>query len=514
MATADRERRERIGRLFDDVVDLSTVERDAYYAAAAPSDRDVVAEVEELVRASREAPSFLDRPAAATELEGERAGPWKIEALIASGGMSDVYRAARDDEHLEWRAAVKVLKPGLDGDLFTARFRAEQRVLATLRHPHIVSLLDAGKIADGRLYLVMELIDGRPIDRYVKEKGLGLRERLEIFLDIALAVQYAHERLVVHCDLKPSNILVTHDGTPKLLDFGIARLLAPSGCIGESGPFTLAYASPEQLRGDVVSAATDVFSLGVILCELAVGARPWERRGLTSTEVLAEEMRRSVRIPDPDLDAVVEKALAVDRRERYSSVERLADDVRRFLNRRPVAARPVSVATRAVMFARRNPRFVAATALVVASLLFGVFGIWKGLVAAREEARTGWRAHSQAVETARFLEEMIAEMQRSPSPESASSRDTDNLADRESLLDRAAAKIDRSFGAYPETEGRLRLAIADLYLAIDRPKKAEPHIRRAATLIQNHRGFGKADRLRADTLMNRFRTTTSPPTHR
>jgi tRNA A-37 threonylcarbamoyl transferase component Bud32 len=497
MPAADGSRLERVRRLFDEVVDLPTGERAAVLAAAAAGegDRTLAREVDELIQASLRAPGFLERPAAACELEGRMAGPWRIEALLASGGMADVYRAVRDDADLAWRAAVKVLKPGLDGASLSARFRAERRVLAALSHPNIVVLLDAGTIADGRLYLAMELIDGAPIGRYCADGKLDVRGRLELFLQVCAAVQYAHQRLVVHCDLKPSNVLVTRDGVPKLLDFGVSTLLGPVAREGESAsPITPAYASPEQIRGEVVTAAADVWSLGVMLYELVSGRRPYDVFGLTPTEVLARQALRPTPISHDDLDAVAMKALEPDPVRRYPSVEAFAADLRRFLAHRPVSARPASSASRIKMFLRRNRWAAAAAGVVVVSLAVGAVGLYRGLLGAREEARLGWRAHRQAVQVSRFLEDMIAELNR-PSVQ--------NPEGREALLDRAAARIDVSFAEYPETEGRLRMAIAELYLDMERPAKADPHLRRAVEIVGAHRGFGKTDLARAEELLAR-----------
>ncbi len=499
MRAADGERLKRIRKLFDEVVDLPTGDRAAYFAAAAEDDRSLRDEVTELVLASRRAPGFLERPAAASELEGRMAGPWKIQAPLASGGMADVYRAVRDDADLEWRAAIKVLKPGFDGAALSARFRVEQRVLAALNHPNIVLMLDAGTIDDGRLYVAMELIEGEPIGRYSAREGLDLRRRLDLFLQVCAAVQHAHQRLVVHCDLKPSNVLVTREGVPKLLDFGVATLLGPANRPGESAaPVTLGYASPEQLRGELLTVATDVWSLGVMLYELTTDRRPYDVVGLAREEILAAQSVRPIPIAHRDLDAVVMKALERDPERRYASVEQLAADLRRFLDHRPVVARPASVAARARMFLRRNRWAVAAASLVVASLAIGAAGAYRGLLAAREEARLGWRAHTQAVQVARFLEDMMGESNR------PAERD---LGAREDLLDRAAVRIESSFADNPETEGRLRLAVAQLYLDIDRPAKAEPHLRRAVELIRSHRGFGRQDLDRATTLLSRATAT-------
>lgn len=502
MPTADQIRLERIQRLFDEVVDLPTSARAAFYAGPGAGDPSLAQEVEDLVLASRNAPGFLERPAAASELEGRMAGPWRIERLLASGGMADVYLGVRDDTELAWRAAVKVLKPELDGEWLVQRFRAEQKVLAALSHPNIVVLLDAGTLDDGRLYLAMELIDGVPIDRYCTAERFDLEQKLLLFLKVAAAVEHAHQRFVVHCDLKPSNVLVTREGVPKLLDFGVATLLGPRrGDQPAADRFTLGYASPEQLRGEVLAATTDVWSLGVLLYELAANRRPFVVAGLTPDEVSRLLLIRPASTSNGDLDDVLMKALEPDPKRRYPSVEQFAADVRRFLEHRPIAARPASLLAKTTKFVRRNRWGTAAALIVILSLLAGTAGAYRGMLGAREEARLGWRAHSQAVEVTRFLEALIEDGNR------ASSQDA---AGREAILDRAAERIDRSFSAYPETEGRLRLAIAKLYLDIERPEKAEPHLRRAVDIMSAHRGFGAPDRLRAAELLSR--STAARPT--
>lgn len=501
MPRGESTRLERIQSLFDDVLDMPTIERVAFLKATGEVDASVLREVEELVLASREAPGFLDRPAAISELEGQMAGPWRIESLLASGGMADVFRAVRDDAELSWSVAVKVLKPGLAAEQLVQLFRAEQRVLATLSHPNIVGLLDVGTLSDGRLYLAMELVDGVPITRHCAQEKLDLRQRLTLFLQCCKAVQYAHQRLVVHCDLKPSNIFVARDGVPKVLDFGISTLLGHSGSSASSTPaITMGYASPEQLRGEVLGATTDIFNLGVVLYELVTSRRAFDVAGLTLAEVVAQQATPPRSFEPRDLNAVVLKAIHSNPAQRYSSVEQLAADIQRFLDHRPVEAQPTSFVTRATKFLRRNRLASTAAVLVVLSLAFGALGIYQSMLSAREEARLGWRAHTQAVQVSRFLEDMMRDLNQSPASRAPT---------RAELLDRAAFKIESTFADFPETEGRLRLAIAQLYLDIELSARATPHLVRAIEIINTHRGFGSPDRARATNLLARANSMTS-----
>ena len=222
------------------------------------------------------------RTAPETELdEGDRLGAWRLLQRLGSGGMGAVYLAERADGHFEQRAAIKLIR-GVPNAETLAHFARERQILATLQHPDIARLLDGGATPGGQPYLVMEYVEGEPIDVYCNERALPLEARLRLFEEVCGAVQFAHQRLVVHCDLKPSNVLVRADGTPVLLDFGIARALdrqRRAECASRPGYFTPGYASPEQLRGDAVATATDVYSLGLILFELIAGRKGAHRRG-------------------------------------------------------------------------------------------------------------------------------------------------------------------------------------------------------------------------------------------
>jgi eukaryotic-like serine/threonine-protein kinase len=340
------------------------------------------------------------------------AGPWQLEARIGHGGMGEVWRARRIDAGFEQIAALKLLKRGMDSEALIERFLRERRILARLEHPNIARLLDGGMTASGRPYFAMELVDGQPIIDYVNQHGLDLKAMLRLFLRICAAVDFAHRNLVVHRDLKPSNILVDGEGEPKLLDFGIAKML-----IGDDGDSTVtmtqmramtpAYAAPEQLAGEPVTTATDVYALGLILYQMITGALPAQRRSQTERDARpsgedittrpSQALRRSSGDADTtararrlarevggDLDAIVLTALRHDPVRRYPSAAAMAADIRNLLDGRPVSARADSVGYRVRRFVRRHRTGVAAGALVVAALVVGLFtAMWQARVASQ-----------------------------------------------------------------------------------------------------------------------------------
>jgi tetratricopeptide (TPR) repeat protein len=328
---------------------------------------------------------------------GRRIGPYRVERLLGRGGMGTVLLARRDDAHFQQHVALKVLRLESSSPETLARFRNERQILAALQHPNIATLLDGGQTPEGQPYLVMEHVDGEPLTAFCEERRLSAAERLRLFLQVCAAVQYAHQQLVVHRDLKPANILVTRAGVPKLLDFGIAKLLAAAELGAapletQTGMYlmTPGYASPEQIRAEPVTTATDVYSLGVVLYELLTGRLP---RQLERHSVA--EMMRLVAETDPpppsshglpalrgDLDTIVLRAMHRDPGRRYASVEQLAADVRRHLERRPVLARPDTVGYRLSRFASRNRWGVAAGTAVALSMAAGTaVSVWQARVA-------------------------------------------------------------------------------------------------------------------------------------
>jgi tetratricopeptide (TPR) repeat protein len=354
-------------------------------------------------------------------LEGSRVGPYRIVREQGRGGMGTVYLAVRADDEFQKRVALKVLRRGIDTEAIVERFRHERQILARLEHPFISALLDGGTTPDGRPYFAMEFVDGRPIDEYCDARQLDTTARLDLFRRICAAVQHAHQNLVIHCDIKPANVLVTAEGTPKLLDFGIAKLLTPgSGAtlaltFDGSPLLTPEYASPEQVRGGAVTTATDVYSLGVLLYELLTGRRPYQLASRTPADVArvicdTEPERPSTavtkaaerpRTGDPqrlrrrlagDLDNIVLKALSKDPARRYASVDQFSEDVRRHLAGLPVLARRDTVGYRVATFVRRHRTAVAAAALLLVALVGGIVATaWQARIASRERARAEQR---------------------------------------------------------------------------------------------------------------------------
>jgi serine/threonine protein kinase len=371
-------------------------------------DSELREEVERLLAALEESGGFLEPHSPPSgDLSGGRIGPYLILEQAGQGGMGTVYRAVRDDDYHQ-QVAVKLVKRDLETESLLVRFRQERQALALLNHPNIARLLDGGTTAEGRPYLVMEWVQGSMITEYCRAGRLPLQRRLELFLLICDAVAHAHRNLVVHRDLKPSNILITPEGIPKLLDFGIAKILSPDPVndaltltLEGARPLTPDYASPEQVRGEPVTIATDVYSLGAVLYELLTGARPHRFETRTAPEI--ERVVCSQDVPRPsaaaheagvparelrgDLDNIISKALEKELSRRYSHVEELAADLRRYLDGRPVLARPGSFWYRASKFTRRNKALAGTVAAVALALTLGLaLALWQAREAGRQRA--------------------------------------------------------------------------------------------------------------------------------
>jgi serine/threonine-protein kinase len=401
-----------IERLFGLAIARDPSDRGAVLDQAC-ADPELRREVESLLRADDQAAGFLDPALAASdELEqhGARIGPYRLLRKLGDGETSTVYLAARDDDQYDQRVAIKLIRPGMDSRPILQRFHQERQILASLSHPHIARLFDGGSTSSGQPYFVMEYVDGEPLDLHCQRAELSLARRLALFGQVCQAVHFAHRNLVVHRDLKPSNILVDRDGAPKLLDFGIAKLLDPERAGIRVEPtassarlMTPHYASPEQVCGKPISTASDVYSLGVILYKLLAGRRPYElaSQALHEIERVVCEFTppppshvlraaRKGRLPR-DLDNIVLMAMRKEPERRYASAQELADDVRRCVDRRPVLARRDTLGYRVSSFVRRNTGAVAAAALVFLSVLGGAVATtsqWRRAVAERTRAQT------------------------------------------------------------------------------------------------------------------------------
>ncbi len=488
-----------IERLFHEALELSPEDRARFREENAPAAR-VRAEVLALLEADADPGTLLsatpEEMAAAAglvpaPLSGRMIGPYRILDVIGRGGMGTVYRAVRED--LGNTVALKVVRGALGDPVRLARFRQEQRVLARLEHDGIARLLDAGVAGDETPYFVMEHVEGEPIDAWCDRQGLGVEARLRLFLDVCDAVAFAHRNLVVHRDVKPSNVLVTREGRVKLLDFGIAKLLEDTDgdpTLTTTGAHVLSprYAAPEQVRGEAVGVATDVYGLGLVLYELLTGchAQPVEEGDpfAAAAAVLRAEVRppsaavrrrRTERAAGPpgdagklarrlagDLDAICLRALEKDPARRYATVESLRDDIARHLEGRPVSARPPTRAYRVGKFVRRNALAVTAAAVLALSLAGGV-----GAVAWQAE-RTE-RARAAAEELADFLVELFeASDPNETVGQAVSARD---------LLERGRIRADR-LGDRPEVQAGILGAMARAYLGLGDSERADSLARR------------------------------------
>ncbi len=489
-----------IEALFAQALTREPAAREAFLQAACPHDGALRDEVAAMLAALDEPLAIEARllAPAGTPPPGARVGPYRLLELLGAGGMGSVWLAEHADGTLDRRVAVKLVRqtfaPG-EAAALGRRFRAERRILARLEHPGIVRLLEAGTarggpgVADGTPYFAMEAVRGLPLTDYARHHALPVRERLRLFLHVCDAVAYAHQRLVVHRDLKPGNILVTEGGSVKLLDFGIARLL--EGGDAERGgtetgfrPMTRAYAAPEQIRGEAPTTATDVYALGVVLYELLAGQRPFRaaspvhlERDILDTSpprpssalisgsgpVAAHHLRG-------DLDAIVLKALRKEPDARYGSAEALAADVGRHLEGLPVGARAPDVGYRLASFVRRHRVGVA-----VAASAFALLVAFTALLAVQQQATARERDAAQA--TAAFLETLFG----AADPLAGERQDTLRIA---ALLDRGAERARAELAGQPLVRARLLYTIGRAYVRLGAQPRALSPLAEAVALLR------------------------------
>jgi serine/threonine-protein kinase len=539
----ERARWERLQALLDAVEALPEADRAGYLEGACPEDADLHAEVLALLAVEAEADAYLDgfaRELASVggglpDLTGRRIGAYRLLRPLGRGGMGVVYEARRADGEFEQRVALKLLALALTGTEAHQRFLGERQILAGLEHPAIARVLDGGVTEDGTPWFAMEHVEGLPIDAYCDRRRLGVRERLGLLLQACEAVEHAHRRLVVHRDLKPANVLVADDGKVKLLDFGIAKLLDAQAA--QAAPatrtalrlMTPAYASPEQVRGEPVTTASDVYQLGVLLYELLTGHRPYllrhggsgelERAVLeqvpmrlsaavcrehvatgpigTTTSVAAvcrsrrsslARLRRRLR---GDLDTIAFKALSKEPGRRYGSADRLAQDIRRHLDALPVLARRDTWIYRGRKLLERHT-VGAVTAMIGLALAAGMAGFHTVSVQrerdvaqlerdrAQAERDRAQAAAAQAEQMSRFLTGLF----RGADPREARGAE---LTARE-LLNRGVQQVDRVLAAQPELQAQMLQVLARTYLELGLYDAAEPLLDRALELVRNRVG--------------------------
>ncbi|CAG1008657.1 eukaryotic-like serine/threonine-protein kinase [Phycisphaerales bacterium] len=517
------DRLKRAEELYFDIAALPTTEREPALAQACSGDPGLADEVRALLRAGADLGGFLEEPPLGTDflllaspatngeapddLLGRRVGRYRIETRIASGGMGTVYEAVREDEFRQ-RVAIKVVKRGMDSEDILRRFRAERQTLAALNHPYVARLLDGGATPDGRPFLVMEFVEGKPIDAYCDEKRMPLVDRLRLFRRVCDGIKSAHQALVVHRDIKPSNILVTPDGTPKLLDFGISKVLSGTDTIditltsADQRRLTPEYASPEQVRGEPITTASDVYSLGVVLYELLTGSRPYQFATRTLSEIekvvctaqpplpsaaitrtgspdaapsrggTVERVRRGLK---GDLDTIVLCALHKDLKRRYPTVEALAGDIDRYLEGRPVTAQKDTITYRVGKFVKRN---ALGTTLAGAATL----SLVAGTALASWQANRASLQRDQAYDARDAAEEIAEYLQKALQASDVMQMGLDlRVVD---VVDGAAARLEADLGNRPLTKAAVQSAIGRTYVALGDYEKAEHHIVAAYRLRQ------------------------------
>ena len=521
-----RERWLEIDGAFASALACPEHERDALLARIARDDEDLARSVRALLAAEPLAEAALGESASAfaiplvqaeqqagregdpTAVAGTRLGAYRVIAEIGRGGMGAVYLAERADDQFEKRVAIKLVKRGMDTDEVLRRFRYERQILASLEHPNIARLYDGGVSDDGRPYLVMEYVDGQPLDAYCDRLALTVERRLALFRSACAAVQYAHQNLVIHRDLKPSNILVTPDGTIKLLDFGIAKLLQPDVADDtltrpELRAFTPEFASPEQLFGRPATTASDVYGLGVVLHQLLAGRRVAHHAladrlqtsreqaerlperpsdaaraaGMVVATARGTTRERLVKRLEGDLDAIVLTALENEPQRRYESPGALAADIERHLTGAPVRARRATTAYRLWRYAQRHRARVAVA--VTFSILVVAFPLYYGARVARERDRAQ-RQRDKAEQVVGFLTGMLT----AADPNKAQG-DTLTVFD---VLARSEQRLDTALSGQPAVQEELRRVLGTTYHELGDYPKARRHLERAYALGMSLRG--------------------------
>jgi serine/threonine-protein kinase len=474
--------------------------------ASDPSDAGLVGKIV----GDAAARTFDDAATPSATAAGRRLGPFELVGELGRGGMATVYRARRVDREFEQEVAIKVARGGLAAPELERRFLAERQILASLDHPAIARLIDGGTATDGTAWVAMELVEGIPIDRYCDREHLPERRRVELMISVCNAVHHAHRNLVVHRDLKPGNVLVTREGAPKLLDFGIAKLLGGASQLGvaentrtEHRVFTPAYASPEQIRGEPITTASDVYSLGVMLFQLLTGRRPFEEsEAPTPTDLERRILEVEPAVPrsvPADLARIVHMALRKEPARRYASAEQLATDLRRYLDGQPVIAQDDTWTYRTVRFVGRH-RWAVAAAAVFAVVLAG-FAVStliqsRTLRVERDRALLAEERARIEAETAAEVSEFLIDLFQVADPAEAKGEE---IRARE-ILDAGVERVERELAASPEIRARLMSTMGRVYTNLGLHREARPLLMRS---LEDRRALVPADDLAvAESLEN------------
>lgn len=501
---------DRVEQLFNQALQLPQVERTAFLQTACGPDTAQFDQITSLLTASEQADNYFESLGAKLGLksvfdgdlelpQSKSVGPYKLIRLIGRGGMGAVYLAERADEHFEKAVALKILPIGIGGDAARQRFLAERQILARLVHPNIARLLDGGIAEQDTPYFVMDYIDGIPIDEYCDNRRLGTKQRIDLFLEVAGAVEYAHRNLVVHRDVKPGNVLVEADGSAMLVDFGVAKLLDPAPddapmTLAGQFPMTLLYSSPEAIRGEPVTTAMDIYSLGVLLYQLLSGCYPYRTdvagiagarhqiletnpqsasraiASLPATEAEKLAFNRSTTAKSlaqflrGDLDTILSMALAKGLERRYATVEQFVADLRRYQQQLPVLAQPPSLGYRFRKYVRRRKGLVAAVAAVALSLLALAALAVTYTIETRHQATLIAQERDKAVQISDFLVATFSNADPTdPGGQDVTARE---------LLDRGAEQIANELSDVPEVYAALSMAMGQAYSNLTLHEKA------------------------------------------
>ncbi len=510
----DKSFHNQVKKIFSEALELEKPTRLQYLDEVCGDDKDLRSEVASLLVSFEKSENFIEKPAFdAKQILTEEPktpqiiGNYKVIKEIGQGGMGVVYLAGREDEQFKKRVAIKLVKRGLDSEDVLRRFRNERQILASLHHPNIAQLLDGGTSEEGLPYFVMEYIEGLPLLQYCEETRLSTEERLDLFKTICSAVQHAHQNLVIHRDLKPNNILVTHEREVKLLDFGVAKFLNPElgGDLNQTQTqfrvMTPEYASPEQIKGSHITTSSDIYSLGVILYELLTNERPFKFEGksleqilqaVTQTEPIApssvvsrklstgennqKSKIRNHKSLSGDLDNIVLMALRKEPSRRYKSVEQFAEDIQRHLKGLPVNARPNTFSYRAEKFIKRNWVASIGGGLLVLSLIGGtIISAWQAREAARERDRAK-NEQTKSENLSRFMSRIL--QAASPEQKGKDAKIIDVLNDAEQ-------SIETEFANQPEQKAQAYLNLGITYSSIQEFEKAESLLKKSLEICEN-----------------------------
>lgn len=525
------DRLNKLRELFDEASNLGADERELYLNQKCVNDSELKKEIISLFDSLGNTKDFLEEPLTVVEQNksgfidpyiGKQIGNYIIDGEAGVGGMGLVYSGKRNDKEFEHKVAIKILKHGITSEYLLKRFQIERQTLANLQHKNIARLLDGGRTTDGLPYLVMEFIDGTPITEFCNRENLSIQARLKIFRKVCEAVQYAHQNLVIHRDLKPGNILVTKDGVPKLLDFGIAKLIdedlvdVTEGLTGTGvWHLTPEYASPEQIKGEKITTASDVYSLGVLLYQILTGLQPYKITNslpAAISKIITEEkiQKPSEKVKDKsethieltlllsdkisnqlkgDLDNIVSKAMHKDPSRRYVSVEQFSEDIRRHLSGLPVIAQKDTKAYRISKFIKRHKvGFITSVGFCIILIASLISITWQANIAAGERDKA--KNEAQKVETVNnFLLEMLSSVD--PTEVGRDVRVYD-------ILKRASGNVGSDFKSHPEIEALIRKTIGKTLVNLSEYDEAKSHLKKSLEL--NNKVFGKNSYQSAESL--------------